>query len=69
MGQGVTDRRPTRGLNNRVREPIGRHRPDRLQDDNQRARPIESADVSPETMERLAELLGQIGECRTRDER
>ena len=53
------DRRPTRGLNPRVRKAVGvrRERPER---DDELAQLMESGDFSPETMERVAELLGQV---------
>jgi hypothetical protein len=49
------DRRPTRGLNNRVRERLAYDR------DAEFMRLIESRDYSAGTMERLAELLGRLG--------
>jgi hypothetical protein len=61
------DRRPTRGLNPRVREAVGVQR--RPQWDNtELIRLLESGEVSPETMERIAELLGLFdpAECRER---
>ena len=49
------DRRPTKGLNQRVREPV--HRTER---DDELSRLMMSGDYSPETMERIATLLGQF---------
>jgi hypothetical protein len=53
-------RRPTRGLNNRVREAVGARGPAQW-DNSELIELMESGDVSPETMERMAQLLGQFG--------
>ena len=52
------DRRPTRGLNHRVREAVGAREHPRW-DNSELIRLMESGDISPETVERMAELLGQ----------
>jgi hypothetical protein len=43
-----------------MRQPVGLVR-DRPQCDDELAGLVESGDTSPETMERIAELLGQFG--------
>jgi hypothetical protein len=54
----MSDRRPTRGPNNRVREPV---RPRLVQDrDAELARLIASGNYSPATMERIAEFARAV---------
>lgn len=56
----MSDRRPTRGPNINARERVGLHVAfDRQREGDELVRRIESGDFSAETMERLAELLGQ----------
>ena len=54
------DRRQHRRFSLRVRESIGR-RPVRPRRENEFTRLLKSGDYSAETMDRIAELLGQHG--------
>lgn len=54
------DRRPHRRLSWRVREAIGRRDPCPQRDD-ELTRLMISGDFNPVMMERIAELLGQLG--------
>lgn len=58
-GVRMGDRRPTRGLNPRVREAVGAHGPAQW-DNGELIRLMESGDISRETTERIAQLLGQV---------
>jgi hypothetical protein len=51
------DRRPTRGLNPRVRVAVGAG-PSQRERDDALARVLESGDITIETIERIAELIG-----------
>ena len=62
------DRRHHRRLSLRVRESIGR-RPVRPRRENEFTRLLKSGDYSAETMDRIAELLGQHGPKWPPDER
>ena len=53
------DRRPTRGLNPRVRIAVG-VRPSRLEQDEELARLLENGDISIETIERIVELIAAM---------
>jgi hypothetical protein len=55
----VGDRRETRGTNWRVREAVGVRQPRPQHQDQELVQLLESGDFSQDTIQRLAEALGQ----------